>query len=196
MSSTRKKCSPPSLRDQSQAKSAVRALPRWSSPVGLGANRPRGFIVLSIIARFAPSATGAGRRGELEAGLVDLLVQDVRQQPGALPLLQHALLELWHKREGRRLTVKAYQDIGKLEGSLQQRADDTFKAFSTEEQELCRRTFLRLTQPGEGTEDTKRRVPMQELLSLSGSPAAEEGAIAAGELQRGRSRPVRDPDCR
>ena len=106
---------------------------------------------------------------ELEAGLVDLLVQDVRRQPGALPLLQHALLELWNKREGRRLTVKAYQEIGKLEGALQRRADATLKAFSEDEQELCRRTFLRLTQPGEGTEDTKRRASMQELLSLSGN---------------------------
>jgi polyhydroxyalkanoate synthesis regulator phasin len=109
---------------------------------------------------------------ELEAGLVDLLMQDVRHQPGALPLLQHALLELWNKREGRRLTVKAYQEIGKLEGALQRRADATLNAFSQDEQELCRRTFLRLTQPGEGTEDTKRRVPMQELLSSSGESAA------------------------
>jgi len=114
---------------------------------------------------------------ELEAGLMDLLVQDVRRQPGALPLLQHALLELWNKREGRRLTVKAYQEIGKLEGALQRRADVTLKAFSQDEQELCRRTFLRLTQPGEGTEDTKRRVSMQELLSLSGKSTAEEDII-------------------
>ena len=114
---------------------------------------------------------------ELEAGLVDLLVQDVRHQPGALPLLQHALLELWNKREGRRLTVKAYQEIGKLEGALQRRADATLKAFSQDEQELCRRTFLRLTQPGEGTEDTKRRASMQELLSLSGKSTAEEDII-------------------
>ena len=114
---------------------------------------------------------------ELEAGLVDLLVQDVRHQPGALPLLQHALLELWNKREGRRLTVKAYQEIGKLEGALQRRADATLKAFSEDEQELCRRTFLRLTQPGEGTEDTKRRASMQELLSLSGESTAEEEII-------------------
>src|SRR5262245_3583548 len=113
----------------------------------------------------------------LECGLVDLLMQDVRHQPGALPLLQHALLELWNKREGRRLTVTAYQDIGKLEGALQRRADDTLKAFSQDERELCRRTFLRLTQPGEGTEDTKRRVSMQELLSLSGKLAAEEQII-------------------
>src|SRR5271165_3740064 len=114
---------------------------------------------------------------ELEAGLMDLLVQDVRRQPGALPLLQHALLELWNKREGRRLTVKAYQEIGKLEGALQRRADATLKAFSQDEQELCRRTFLRLTQPGEGTEDTKRRASMQELMSLSGKSTAEEDII-------------------
>jgi hypothetical protein len=114
---------------------------------------------------------------EFDAGLVDLLVQDVRHQPGALPLLEHALLELWNKREGRRLTVKAYQEIGKLDGALQRRADDTLKGFSEAERELCRRTFLRLTQPGEGTEDTKRRVSKQELLSFSGKSAAEEQII-------------------
>jgi len=65
---------------------------------------------------------------EFESGLVDLLMQHVRRQPGALPLLQHALLELWKKREGRRLTVKAYQEIGKLEGALQRRADPTLGA--------------------------------------------------------------------
>jgi hypothetical protein len=115
--------------------------------------------------------------GELEGGLVDLLLRDVHQQSGALPLLQHALLELWNKRDGRRLSVKAYQEIGKLEGALQRRADATLKAFSQDEQELCRRTFLRLTQPGEGTEDTKRRASMQELLSLSGESVAQESII-------------------
>jgi tetratricopeptide (TPR) repeat protein len=114
---------------------------------------------------------------EFDAGLVDLLVQDVRNQPGALPLLQHALLELWSKREGRRLTVKAYQEIGKLEGALQRRADATVEALSEAERELCRRIFLRLTQPGEGTEDTKRRASLQELLSLPGESAAEEQII-------------------
>ena len=67
---------------------------------------------------------------ESESGLMDLLMQDVRRQAGTLPLLQHALLELWNKREGRRLTVKAYQEIGKLEGALQRRAEATLKAFS------------------------------------------------------------------
>ena len=114
---------------------------------------------------------------ELETGLVELLMEDVRHQPGRLPLLQDALMELWHKREGRKLTLKAYHEIGKVEGALQRRADEILKAFSQAEQELCRRTFLRLTQPGEGTEDTKRRASMRELLSLCDESPAEENIV-------------------
>ncbi len=115
--------------------------------------------------------------GEVEEGLVDLLLGDVRHQGGALPLLQHALLELWHKREGRRLTVNAYQEIGKVEGALQRRADATLEALSEQERELCRRIFLRLTQPGEGTEDTKRRASIEELMSLADTSKAEQSII-------------------
>jgi hypothetical protein len=84
---------------------------------------------------------------ELDAGLVDLLVQDVRHQPGALPLLQHALLELWNRREGRRLTVKAYQEIGKLEGALQRRADATLKTFSEENRNSAAARFCASPNP-------------------------------------------------
>lgn len=104
---------------------------------------------------------------EFAPGLVDTLVKDVHRQPGALALLQHALLELWNRKEdGRRLTHKAYEDIGKLEGALERRANEVFRQFSAEDQELCRRAFLRLVHPGEGAEDTRRRVELRELLAL------------------------------
>ena len=45
------------------------------------------------------------------------------------------------------------------------------------DQDLCRRIFLRLVQPGEGTEDTKRRVSYRELL-----PADPERAEAVRRL--------------
>jgi hypothetical protein len=40
-----------------------------------------------------------------------------------------------------------------------------------------RESFLRLTQPGEGTEDTKRRASIKELLSLSGTSPGEENIV-------------------
>ncbi len=53
---------------------------------------------------------------ELEPGLTEMLIQDMRDQPaGSLPLLQHTLLMLWERRKGRRLTVQAYREMGELE---------------------------------------------------------------------------------
>jgi tetratricopeptide (TPR) repeat protein len=109
---------------------------------------------------------------EFEPGLVERLLNDVRDQPGALPLLQFALMELWGRREGRRLTLAAYKASGELRGALENRADEILRGFSDSEKELCRRIFLRLTQPGEGTEDTKRRAPLLELASAGGDADA------------------------
>ncbi|MEO6807628.1 MAG: WD40 repeat domain-containing protein, partial [Isosphaeraceae bacterium] len=114
---------------------------------------------------------------ELEPGLTDLLLQDVKGQLGALPLLQYTLLELWQHRQGRRLTIEAYRDLGGVQGALEHRANDVFKGFNDAEREICRRIFLRLVQPGEGSEDTKRRVSFKELV---------------GDTEDDRTRMVRD----
>nr|VFK32737.1 MAG: TIR domain-containing protein [Candidatus Kentron sp. MB]VFK34587.1 MAG: TIR domain-containing protein [Candidatus Kentron sp. MB]VFK76870.1 MAG: TIR domain-containing protein [Candidatus Kentron sp. MB] len=100
---------------------------------------------------------------ELESGLIEVLLREMKDQPGALPLLEHALHELWQRRKGRRLTVAAYHEIGELRGALEQQADKLFDALSDAEQDACRRIFLRLVQPGEGSEDTKRRAWRHEL---------------------------------
>ena len=103
---------------------------------------------------------------ELETGLIDLLLQDMRQQPaGALPLLQQTLLMLWERREGRRMTVAAYKEIGEIEGALEAHANKLYDNAlrSDEERESCRRLLMMLTTPGEGTEDTRRRINRAQL---------------------------------
>ncbi len=102
-----------------------------------------------------------------EPGLVATIVSEVNYQPGALPLLQYALTELFERRQGRLLTQAAYRDIGGTVGALAKRADQVYAEMTPENQELARQIFLRLVTLGEGTEDTRRRVPRFELLSLS-----------------------------
>ena len=114
---------------------------------------------------------------EFEPGLVEKLLSDVKDQPGGLPLLQHALLELWERRQVRRLTHAAYREIGGVEGALERRADRVYESLTPQEQEICRRVFLRLTQPGEGTEDTKRRASLHELLPAEGEREAVEAVV-------------------
>ncbi len=114
---------------------------------------------------------------EFEPGLVERLLKDVRHQPGGLPLLQHALLELWEGRDGRRLTHAAYRDIGGVEGALERRAEVVYDQFTEAEREICKRILLRLTRPGEGTEETKHRVPLQELLPVEGESKTVEMVV-------------------
>ena len=58
------------------------------------------------------------RRGrwELEAGLADLLLHDVGHEPGALPLLSHALLETWQRRRGRTTDLERLHIFGRRAG--------------------------------------------------------------------------------
>lgn len=105
---------------------------------------------------------------ELEQGLTDTILADVADEPGSLPLLEHALLELWERRRGDLLTLEGYRETGGVEGALAQRADEIFAQFSAKQQQIARRALLRLTQPGEGTEDTRRRATRSELAPADG----------------------------
>ncbi|MEA2599418.1 MAG: hypothetical protein QOF89_410 [Acidobacteriota bacterium] len=115
---------------------------------------------------------------EMDGGLSDLLMREVEDQPGALPLLQHALLQLWQKRDGRRLTVAAYREIGGVAGALQQHAEEIFTGFTEGEREACRRVLLRLVQVDETRIATRRRLAFDELVSAADSEA-DRGAAAA-----------------
>jgi WD40 repeat protein/class 3 adenylate cyclase len=102
---------------------------------------------------------------EFEPGLVDLILRDVGDEPGALPLLSHALLETWKRRAGHTLTLKGYADAGGVHGAIAHTAESVYQTLSPEEQTLARDIFLRLTELGEGTEDTRRRASFAELMS-------------------------------
>ena len=103
-------------------------------------------------------------RWEFAPGLVDLILRDVSDEPGALPLLSHALLETWRHRRGRTLTLKSYGEAGRVQGAIATTAEAVLQSMPPEEQALARSVFLRLTELGQGTQDTRRRVALSELL--------------------------------
>jgi WD40 repeat protein/serine/threonine protein kinase/two-component SAPR family response regulator/energy-coupling factor transporter ATP-binding protein EcfA2 len=102
----------------------------------------------------------------LEEGLASAIVADVSDQPGALPLLQYAMTELFEQREGDTITHAAYQGIGGVQGALGQRAENLYGELDQDEQQAARQLFLRLVTLGEGVEDTRRRTLRTELEAL------------------------------
>ncbi|MGH3475349.1 MAG: hypothetical protein ACRDQD_00775 [Nocardioidaceae bacterium] len=99
----------------------------------------------------------------LEPGLADVIVRDLAGEPGALPLLSHALLETWKRRRGRVLTFSGYQDAGGVRGAIARTADAVFDELDATQRALARNVFVRLVELSEGSEDTRRRVTVAEL---------------------------------
>ena len=54
---------------------------------------------------------------ELEPGLLAAMLTETADEPGALPLLQFALTELFQRREGTTMTLDAYRTIGGVSGA-------------------------------------------------------------------------------
>jgi WD40 repeat protein/tRNA A-37 threonylcarbamoyl transferase component Bud32 len=106
----------------------------------------------------------AGRVGlRVEPELADALVDDVEGEPGALPLLSTALLELWQKRHDNALTLAAYRGSGGVHGAVARLAEGTYARIPDGRKQLVRATMLRLVGEGEGESPVRRRAPLAEL---------------------------------
>ncbi len=114
---------------------------------------------------------------DLEPGLSDLLLKEVGDEPGALPLLQHALLETWKRRRARTLTLRGYNDAGGIRGAIAKTAEAIYAALPEPEQPIARRIFLRLVELGEGTQDTRRRARLEELYPRAEDKPAVEAVV-------------------
>jgi WD40 repeat protein/DNA-binding SARP family transcriptional activator len=120
----------------------------------------------------------------LEPGLVEVLLRAVGDEPGALPLLSHALLETWRQRRGGALTLAGYEASGGVHGAIARTAEALFGQLTPEQQAVTRHIFLQLTEPGidQGdllTLDTRRRAGLAEL-----TPHPEDAGVVRTVLER------------
>jgi hypothetical protein len=129
---------------------------------------------------------------QFEPGLVDTLLDDAGDEPGALPLLSHALMETWRRREGRKLTLRGYRESGGLNGAIAKTADAVYQSLSDAEKAITRNVLLRLTALGEGTEDTRRRAGLDDTDPTRGGRSSRaRGAADAGRCAAGDAGPRR-----
>ncbi|MEZ4674009.1 MAG: CHAT domain-containing protein [Caldilineaceae bacterium] len=110
-----------------------------------------------------------------EADLANTILDDVAGEPGAMPLLQHGLRELWQRRYGRWLPAAEYRAMGAIKRAIAGSAEAIYQGLFAADQERMRALLLRLTRldeealPGDTRRDTRRRVAVAELI-----PTADE----------------------
>jgi hypothetical protein len=105
---------------------------------------------------------------QIQKGLVDVILDDVEGEPGALPLLSHALLETWRRRRGRTLTLSGYKESGGVRGAIAKTAEAVFQQRLTPEQRpIAQMIFIRLAELGTNAQDTRRRAAFSELITVA-----------------------------
>ncbi|MGW7694445.1 nSTAND1 domain-containing NTPase, partial [Streptomyces asiaticus] len=109
----------------------------------------------------------------VERTLTARIIDEVDGEPGALPLMSHALLETWHRRKSRVLTLTAYEAAGGVHGAIAQTAEDLYTHLTPAQAASARRILLRLITPGEGAQDTRRPTAREELETEASSATAE-----------------------
>jgi serine/threonine protein kinase/formylglycine-generating enzyme required for sulfatase activity len=107
-----------------------------------------------------------GRRELLEEGLAELILGDLGDEPGTLPLLSHVLRTLWTDRseQGGRLTKAGYAASGRLTGALDKQADEALRASAAPRDSEA--VLLALASAGEGDVIYRRRLALADAAAM------------------------------
>ncbi|HEX9259896.1 MAG TPA: BTAD domain-containing putative transcriptional regulator [Acidimicrobiales bacterium] len=100
-------------------------------------------------------------------GLVTTMVGDVVTRPGALPLLQFALTELFEQRVNGVVTTDAYHELGGIGGAIARRAEQLYDDTPTNDRDDVRLLFTQLVTPGDDNDDLRRRATREELAGVA-----------------------------
>jgi uncharacterized delta-60 repeat protein len=119
-----------------------------------------------LVSAIAQPALRVGLK--IDPDLIAQIINDMKGEPGALPLMQFALKDLFDDGQSKggviALTLDAYLGHGGIQKSLERHADAAFGKLEKHEQELARNIFSGLIEIGRGTQDTRRTALFQELI--------------------------------
>ncbi|MFA7241547.1 MAG: tetratricopeptide repeat protein [Sulfuricellaceae bacterium] len=87
---------------------------------------------------------------EFEAGLAETILADAAAQPGALPLLEFVLHEVWQRRQGMRLHLEGYRNAGGFSGAIGHHAQGVWDSLDDAERAAAKHLFPHLANPDDG----------------------------------------------
>jgi tetratricopeptide (TPR) repeat protein len=109
--------------------------------------------------------------GKIAEPLVNQLLNDAGENPGQLPILQHALMRMWDlagpsSRSNGGLNLDHYDQIGKLSGALSQHANEAFAELSPQHQQLAAKVFKCLTEKGLSNREIRRPMKIADICAI------------------------------
>jgi formylglycine-generating enzyme required for sulfatase activity len=132
--------------------------------------------------------SGPARLAGLDVSEVkEAMIDQARDEPGALPLVENALHYLWEQRNGNRLSGRLFTEQGGLAGILSRSADDLLDGLGRPQRDRALELLFRLVQvDSEGRRHTRRRMPLDEAIAVAGG--GETGRRLLNRLAGERAR--------
>ncbi len=142
--------------------------------IQVGAMQPE-----ELVSAIAQPALRVGLR--IDPDLIAQIINEMKGEPGALPLMQFALKDLFDSQGEKSgviaLTLNDYLQRGGIHKALERHADDSFSKLSKNEQELARSIFSGLIEIRRGTQDTRRTALFDELVPASANAVDVEAVV-------------------
>lgn len=158
----------------------------WAAYPSLNAQLSRGVIQIppmqsdELVSAIARPALQVGL--QIDPDLVKQVLDDTQAAPGALPLMQFALDDLFQYESSKggliALTLDDYLERGGLQKALARHADTEFAKLNGDEQQIARTIFSGLIEPGKGTVDAKRTALFSELVPTGSDPSQTRGVLS------------------
>jgi len=160
-------------------------LPNCATYPELNATLNRQFIQIGamqadeLVSAIAQPALRVGLR--IDPDLIAQIINDMKGEPGALPLMSFALKDLFDKEQAKggmiALTLSGYFENKGIDEALQRHADAALAELSEHEKKLAQSIFSNLIEIGRGTQDTKRTAPFSELVPAGSNPDEVQAVV-------------------
>jgi len=116
-----------------------------------------------------PVAVGGA---EIEPQLVQLLLNEVGDNPDQLPILQHALMRTWdywteHSDINQPIGISDYEAIGKMEKALSEHANEAFDELAESQKWVCESMFKTITEKGNDNRGIRHPTSIRNIASIA-----------------------------
>ncbi|HNT93676.1 MAG TPA: hypothetical protein PKJ71_08280 [Bacteroidales bacterium] len=125
--------------------------------------------------------------GSIDRSLIKLILGDLDEKPGQLPVLQHLMMRLWDhwSRLGdlsRPITISDYEAVGRLSGAISQHAGQALESLDERHRYVCSRLFRAITTRTDDGRELRKPERISTIAAQTG--CAEHEIIGVAEVFR------------
>jgi HEAT repeat protein len=120
---------------------------------------------------------------QFEDGLEDRIIEDMGDEPGALPLMAYTLDELYHAgHESGLLSHATYEALGGVHGAIGQRSEMVYADLDEAAQAALARVFRELVAVDDKGTATRQRAPLERVIGDDEAAARLVNALTEARL--------------